>query len=103
MPIISYFGMLFEWHDSKFELVNLERGYSLEEIASVFDDDYSVTNEDDGDYDEQRLVTTGMSNQFRMVSVVWVERGTTARIITAFKPSVNQQKRYDYGRCTQRY
>lgn len=42
MPIISYFGMLFEWHDTKFELVNSERGYSLEEIASVFDDDKKI-------------------------------------------------------------
>lgn len=47
----------------QFELVNKERGYTIEEIASVFDDDYSVTVDDiGGDYGEQRLLTTGISN-----------------------------------------
>ena len=40
MPIVNLFGMWFEWHDDKFDLVNIKRGYTLEEIASVFDDDY---------------------------------------------------------------
>lgn len=34
MPIFEYLGILFEWHDPKFELVNSERGYTLEEIAN---------------------------------------------------------------------
>lgn len=95
MPIISMFGILFEWHDAKFEIVNAKRGYALAEIVSVFDDDYAVTQQDiGGDYGEQRLLTTGMSNQFRLVTVSWVERDDTVRIITAFSPSKQQEKLY---------
>lgn len=58
MPIIELYGIIFEWHDPKFELVNAERGYSLEEVASVFDDDYATTRHDlGGDYGEMRLLT----------------------------------------------
>lgn len=95
MPIISFFGIIFEWHDAKFEKVSTERGYSLEEIASVFDDNYAITQQDiDGSYDEHRQLTTGMSNQFRQITVSWVERDDTVRIITAFKPTKQQEKLY---------
>ena len=62
MPILDLFGMVFEWHDDKFELVHQNRGVSLEEVASVFFDDYSIDKDDFGDYDEQRTLTIGMSN-----------------------------------------
>ena len=57
MPILDLFGMVFEWHDDKFELVHQNRGVSLEEVASVFFDDYSIDKDDFGDYDEQRTLT----------------------------------------------
>lgn len=99
MPIFKYLGIIFEWHDPKFERVNSERGYTLEEIASVFDDDYSVTIDDiGGNYGEQRLLTTGMSNKFRLITVSWVERDETIRIITAFSPSKEQKRRYNYAK-----
>lgn len=99
MPIITIFGILFEWHDDKFEKVNNERGYTLEEIATVFEDDYSVTQQDiGGEYGEQRLLTTGMSSQFCLVTVSWVERGDTVRVITAFTPAKQQEKLYNARR-----
>lgn len=98
MPILRLFGLIFEWHDPKFELVHAQRGYTLEEIASVFLDEYSITWEDDGDYQEQRLLTTGMSNRHRLITVVWTERTDTYRIITAFKPNQQQQRSYNYAR-----
>ncbi len=103
MPIINFFGLIFEWHDPKFELVNAKRGYSLEEIVSVFDDDYSITVEDTREsFGEQRLLTTGISSQFRLITVLWVERdnGNTVRIITAFNPTKQQEKTY-YARLKQ--
>ncbi len=116
MPIINLFGVIFEWHDPKFELVNAKRGYSLSEVASVFDDDYSITQEDKGgDYGEQRLLTTGISNQFRLVTVAWVERADTVRVITAFSPRANtvrvitafspskQQENFYYARRKKNY
>jgi uncharacterized DUF497 family protein len=43
MPLIEYYGVLFEWHDDKAELVLKNRGLTLEEVASVFLDSYAIT------------------------------------------------------------
>lgn len=98
MPILDLFGMVFEWHDDKFALVHQNRGISLEEVASVFFDDYSIDKDDFGDYDEQRTLTIGMSNQARLLVVVWTQRENIIRIITAFFPTKSQEKEYANAR-----
>ncbi len=94
MPILELFGFTFEWHDDKFELVHKNRGITLEEVASVFFDDNLLESEDVGDYDEQRMLSLGMSNQGRLLVVVWTERDRVMRIITAYFPSKHQKKGY---------
>lgn len=94
MAILDLFGLIFEWHDDKFEMVYQSRGISLEEVASVFFDDYSIDKDDLGDYDEQRTLTIGVSNQARLLVVVWTQRKNIIRIITAFFPTKNQEKEY---------
>lgn len=95
MPILNLFGLIFEWHDDKFELVHKNRGIDLEEVASVFFDDNAVTKEDNtGNYGEQRMMTIGMSHQSRLLVVISTERDEITRIITAFFPSKHQQKEY---------
>lgn len=98
MPLLEYYGVLFEWHDDKAELVLKNRALTLEEVASVFLGSYAITAEDTGHYDEQRLLSVGMSSQGRLISVVWVERGETVRVITAFESALTQQRRYQYER-----
>lgn len=99
MPTLNIFGLIFEWHDDKFELVHKKRGISLDEVASVFFDDFLIEKEDFGDYDEQRFLTIGMSNQARLLVVSWTQRGNdVVRVITAFFPSKTQQKEYTNAR-----
>lgn len=90
--------MVFEWHDGKFELVHHNRGISLEEVASVFFDDYSIDKDDFGDYDEQRTLTIGMSNQARLLVVVSTEIDNVIRVITAFFPTKSQEREYTNAR-----
>lgn len=94
MPILNIFGLIFEWHDDKFELVHKNRGITLEEVASVFFDDNAITQDDFGDYSEQRTIIIGISNKARLLTVVYTERNGVTRIITAFFPSKHQQKEY---------
>lgn len=95
MPIIKLFGMIFEWHDPKFELVFSKRQINIKEAASVFFDVNAITIEDQGEYHEQRLVIVGMSDQSRMLAVVYTQRDETFRIITAYFPSKHQVREYD--------
>ena len=92
MPILNIFGLIFEWHDDKFELVHKNRGITLEEVASVFFDDNAITQDDFSDYNEQRTIIIGISNKARLLTVVYTERNGVTRIITAFFPSKHQQK-----------
>jgi uncharacterized DUF497 family protein len=94
MPSIEYYGLLFEWNDDKAELVFMNRGFTLTEVASVFFDDFETTYEDSRNYYETRFCTVGLSNQVRLLTVVWTQRGDTIRIITAFKSSKPQERRY---------
>jgi len=98
MPIIEFRGLIFVWHDVKFEAVYKGREITFEEACSVFFDDYAVTIEDIGHYEEQRLLITGMSKEFRLLTVVWVERDDNFRLITAFEPTKDQQRRYEYAK-----
>ena len=72
---------------------------TLEEIASVFDDDYAVTVFDPRHYDdnEQRLLTTGTSSQFRLVTVAWVERDEVASH-HSIQAISRPEKRYNYAK-----
>ena len=95
MPIIEYCGLLFEWHDDKAELVLKKRSVTLDEAASVFFDESETTYCDERHYDEVRFATIGLSNQARLLTIVWTQREDTIRIITAFKSSKEQVRRYE--------
>ncbi len=97
MPILEFFGLLFEWHDPKFELVHAKRGITLEEVASVFSDFNAIQSEDSGEYGEQRFITVGLSNQARLLAVVWTERDETYRIITSYIASKQQTRSYTHA------
>lgn len=94
MPIVEFGGMLFDWHDPKYELVFSKRNISFQEAVSVFGDYYAIEFGDIGDYNEQRMVIIGMSSQSRLLGVVYTERDDTFRIITTYFPSNEQVRRY---------
>jgi uncharacterized DUF497 family protein len=98
MPLIEFYGLLFEWHDLKLETVYKGREITFDEVCSVFFDDYEQTFPDVGHYDEPRMITVGMSSHARLLTVVWVARDDVYRIITAFEPSHNQKRSYNNAR-----
>ncbi len=81
--IFTLNGVIFEWDDEKYNLVlqqhnvtfeNLvlqQHNVTFEEACSVFFDERSISKEDKRKYDEIRRVTTGMSNQARLLTVIW--------------------------------
>lgn len=90
--------MIFEWHDPKYEMVLNKRNITFEEVVSVFSDVFAIEFEDIGDYDEQRVIIIGMSNQTRLLAVVYTQRDDVFRIITAYFPSNKQIKGYNNAR-----
>lgn len=90
------------WRDDKWYASYDRRKIEIAEAVSVFDDPYRLTDIDGRfDYDEMRMVTVGLSNKGRLLTVAWVEIDEqNITIITAFKAGHNQRKDYDAHRQT---
>lgn len=98
MPILEFGGMIFEWHDPKYELVLNKRNLSFEEVVGVFGDYFAIEFEDVGDYNERRMIIIGMSSHARLIAVVYTQREEVFRIITAYFPSNEQVRGYHNAR-----
>lgn len=92
--IIVIAGINFEWDDAKAKLVIKELKVTFEECCTAILDENSITQQDYRDYDEERFITVGMSNQGRILMVIWTPRGDNIRLITGFKANSLQILEY---------
>lgn len=83
-----------EWDDNK-AASNIEKhGVSFEEARAVFRDPFAIELLDDRmDYGEERYILLGMAHGSVLV-VVYTERQSRNRIISARKAEPNEQKFY---------
>jgi len=85
--------MLFEWDSEKAELNWQKHTVDFEEAVKVFDDPDRIERFDDEHSDEEdRWITIGMVS--RILFVVYTERDSATRIISARK--ANAKERSDY-------
>jgi uncharacterized DUF497 family protein len=72
-------------------------GVTFDEAAMVFLDPHVLTREDDDAKDEQRFVSLGTGANGRILVVVWTLRDNNEeiRLISAWKASRMQRKRYE--------
>ena len=90
--------MRFEWLPER-AAANLARhGVSFEEASSVFGDPLATTVPDpDHSAREERLLTTGLSNQQRVVIVRHTEDEDTVRSIGAREATPHERRTYESG------
>jgi uncharacterized protein len=84
----------FEWDDLKAE-ANLEKhGISFREARRVFNDIFALVEEDlSADFGEDRFLATGMVGD-ALVVVVYTERSSRFRLISARRATRHEQRRY---------
>lgn len=89
----------FEWDPAKGAANLAKHGVSFEEAGSVFGDPLATTVSDPGHAmgGEERFLTTGMSNQQRVVIVWHTERGDAIRIIGAREATPHERRSYESG------
>jgi uncharacterized protein len=88
----------FEWDTEKAESNLQKHGVSFEEAATVFFDPLSLTIPDPLHSDEEnRFVTTGLSDQQRQLVVVHSEGDDRIRIISARLATPVERKKYESG------
>ena len=89
---------LFEWDRHKAEANLRKQGVSFEEAQTVFTDPLSITLPDpDHSEDEERFIDIGMSDNRRVLVVVYTERGQRIRLISARKATPVERKQYEEG------
>lgn len=87
---------MFEW-DAKKATLNLEKhGVSFEEARTVFNDPFFLVYPDHAhSIGEARYVILGESSEWRALVVVYTERGSTTRIISAREADKQEQRDYE--------
>ena len=89
-------GIKFEWDPSKATKNLQKHKVSFEEAATVFGDPLSTTVPDpDHSAEEDRYITIGLSNRFRLLMVAHTERGDRIRIISARELTRKERKQYE--------
>lgn len=88
----------FEWHAGKARVNLKKHGVGFEEATTVFADPLSVTIADpEHSTEEDRLILLGSSIRQRLLVVVFTERGTSIRIISARRATRNETRDYEEG------
>jgi uncharacterized protein len=88
----------FEWHPEKAEANLAKHGVSFDEASSVFGDPLATTVLDpDHSAGEERLLTTGLSNQQRVVIVWHTEDDDAIRIVGAREAMPRERRTYESG------
>jgi uncharacterized DUF497 family protein len=87
---------LFEWDSHKAEANLRKHGVNFEEAQTVFTDPLSITLADpDHSADEERFIDIGMSDNRRVLVVVYTERVQRIRLISARKATPAERKQYE--------
>ena len=90
--------MEFEWSPAKATANLKKHGVSFSEAATVFSDVLSMTASDpDRSTEEDRYITVGMSDRFRLLMVAHTERGERIRIISARELTRTEREAYERG------
>ncbi len=90
--------MQFEWDPTKVAANLARHGVSFEEASSVFGDPLATTVPDpDHSVGEERFLTTGLSNQQRVLIVWHTEGEDMIRIIGAREATPRERRTYESG------
>ena len=88
--------MQFEWDPTKAAGNLTKHRVSFDEASSVFGDPLAISIADpDHSIDEDRLLTTGLSAEQRLLVVSHAYRGGSIRIITAREANRQERKQYE--------
>jgi uncharacterized DUF497 family protein len=91
--------MEFEWDENKNQSNQLKHGISFEEASEIFRYPMYEMVDTHQDYGEIRYIGIGRNNQMIVLTVVFTERESRIRMISARRASKNEQKQY-YEYCT---
>ena len=87
--------MQYEWDSAKNRANLAKHGVDFADAVTVFEDDFALTHPDAGSRVESRFVTIGRDGFARHLVVVFTDRGTRIRIISARVATRMERKAYE--------
>jgi uncharacterized DUF497 family protein len=91
-------GLIFEWDEEKARKNLKKHGVSFEEASTILGDPLSLTIYDPlHSEEEDRFVTLGESDKSRLLVVVFTDRDSRIRIISARVATRRERKDYEKG------
>jgi uncharacterized protein len=89
--------MAYEWDRNKASSNQTKHGVTFEEAKSVFEEDLNTLTLSDMEhsFEEERYIEIGMSNQGRLLSIVYTERNANIRIISARPATPREVRLYE--------
>ena len=89
-------GIDFEWHLLKAEVNWVKHGIKFEDAAVAFVDEFArLIDDPKHSEDEPRFLHFGMTAEHGLLVVVYVERGSAVRIISARAATRTERRVYD--------
>ena len=89
----------FEWDPRKAEANLRTHGVSFAEAVTVLEDAFALTQEDPDAVEEQRFVTLGLSDQAKLLVIVYAYvESEIIRVISAWKANKRQGELYEEDR-----
>jgi uncharacterized protein len=90
--------MEFEWNTAKDEANQRKHGIGFREAAEIFRDFVLVVEDTRRDYGERRYIAVGEYGG-GVIKLVFTERESSIRIISAWKANRNDRKNYQKARA----
>ncbi len=85
-----------DWDKEKAQINYKKHGVSFIEAATVFSDPFAVTRYDPlHSLEEDRFITLGYSDRYRLLVIVHTERNYNTRIISARTVTSQERRIYD--------
>jgi uncharacterized DUF497 family protein len=92
-------AVLFEWDPLKAAANRRAHEVSFAEAVTALEDPLALTREDPDSMEEQRFVTLGLTDQAKLLVVVYAYRDPDrVRIISAWKAGKHQRESYEKNR-----
>lgn len=86
----------FEWDRQKAAKNLAKHGVAFQEAESVFGDALGrITTDQRHSIDEQRYVLLGLSNEQRLLAVMFADRGEAIRLISARRATPRERRDYE--------
>ncbi len=86
-----------EWDPNKAAINLQKRGVRFSDAEAVLFDPNALSFEDTAAQDEQRFVVIGMDHLWRLLVVIYTDRGNKVRLISARPATRSERRKYESG------